>query len=314
MLYDCRRTPAQSRPTASSPHPDDALEGDSDHQRSAPDALVSRATARSESSEIIDIGSELRQARERLRRSLTDVAAALTIRRSHLAALEEGRLETLPGLTYALGFLRLYATALGLDADELVQRFKAAAARVAPPAKLVFPTPVPARGAPTGAVALLGLVLAVGAYVAWYRRRRRAGCRPKWCRPCPRAWRHWRSRPCHHCRQRRRSLRPRKHPRPRQHRLQRRRRRHPFSKFRRPQPQQRPRPRLQPASHQATNATGECWSGPAAMPGFRSATRTGRSWSPASCARAKAGQSLPESRDCCSRPAMLGARSWWWTA
>lgn len=169
MLYDCRRTPAQSRPTASSPHPDHALEGDSDHQRSAPDAQVSRATARSESSEIIDIGSELRQARERLRRSLTDVAAALTIRRSHLAALEEGRLETLPGLTYALGFLRLYATALGLDADELVQRFKAAAGRVAPPAKLVFPTPAPARGAPTGAVALLGLVLAVGAYVAWYR-------------------------------------------------------------------------------------------------------------------------------------------------
>ena len=93
----------------------------------------------------------------------------LRIRQTYLEALEEGALSRLPGNAYALGFLRSYATALGLDAAEMLRRFKAEAAEVTQRTELAFPAPVPERGLPAGAVILLGLVLAVGTYIGWYR-------------------------------------------------------------------------------------------------------------------------------------------------
>jgi cytoskeleton protein RodZ len=96
-------------------------------------------------------------------------AAALRIRPDYLEALESGRIGDLPGNAYALAFLRTYASALGLDPDETVRRFKAEAASVDTKAELVFPVPMPQRGVPAGAVVLLGVVLAVGAYAGWYR-------------------------------------------------------------------------------------------------------------------------------------------------
>jgi cytoskeleton protein RodZ len=97
------------------------------------------------------------------------MSAYLRIRQSYLAALEDGRIDDLPGNTYALVFLRSYATALGLDPDELSRRFKAEAAEVGRKTELAFPAPLPEKGLPAGAVALLGVVLVVGAYAAWYR-------------------------------------------------------------------------------------------------------------------------------------------------
>ncbi len=114
-------------------------------------------------------GTELREARERLGWDLGEVASALRIRHAYLAAIEEGRLSALPGNTYALGFLRTYATTLGLDADDLARRFRMEATDVNRRPELAFPSPVPERGVPTGAAILIGLVIAVGAYVTWYR-------------------------------------------------------------------------------------------------------------------------------------------------
>jgi cytoskeleton protein RodZ len=114
-------------------------------------------------------GADLRAARERVGWSLPDVAAGLHIRLGYLEALEEGRIAALPGNAYALGFLRTYAKALGLDPNEITRRFKAEAATVTEKTELAFPMPVPERGVPAGAVVLLGVVLAVGAYVGWYR-------------------------------------------------------------------------------------------------------------------------------------------------
>jgi len=51
----------------------------------------------------------------------------------------------------------------------MLRRFKAEAAEVSRRTELAFPAPVPERGLPTGAVILLGVILAVGAYVGWYR-------------------------------------------------------------------------------------------------------------------------------------------------
>lgn len=114
-------------------------------------------------------GADLRAARERLGWPLPDAAASLRIRLPYLTALEDGDLSQLPGNAYALGFLRSYARALGLDPEEMLRRFKAEAAEVSQRTELSFPAPVPERGLPMGAVILLGVILAIGAYIGWYR-------------------------------------------------------------------------------------------------------------------------------------------------
>lgn len=114
-------------------------------------------------------GADLRAARERLGWPLAEAARTLRIRPAYIAALEEGRLNLLPGNAYALGFLRTYATFLGLDPDEMLRRFRAEASGVSRRTELAFPAPVPERGLPAGAVVLLGLLLVVGAYAGWYR-------------------------------------------------------------------------------------------------------------------------------------------------
>ena len=115
------------------------------------------------------VGAELRAARLRLGWRLPDVASTLRIRLPYLEAIEEGRLSDLPGNAYAVGFLRSYATMLGLDAAEVARRFRAEAQEVNRKPDLAFPAPVPQRGVPAGAVVLLGVLIAVGAYAGWYR-------------------------------------------------------------------------------------------------------------------------------------------------
>lgn len=114
------------------------------------------------------VGGELRAARLQYGWDLEAVAASLRIRAAYLQAIEAGRVADLPGNAYALGFLRTYATALGLDADELCRRFRTEVAELNTKTELTFPAPVPERGVPAGAVILLGVALAVGAYVGWY--------------------------------------------------------------------------------------------------------------------------------------------------
>lgn len=114
------------------------------------------------------VGEELASARIALGQTVEEMATRLRIRRPYLEALEEGRLRDLPGPAYANGFVRTYATALGLDADEMVRRFRDIPGAGSQKTRLVFPEPVPERGVPAGAVVVVGAVLAIGSYVAWY--------------------------------------------------------------------------------------------------------------------------------------------------
>src|SRR5882757_8101600 len=113
-------------------------------------ALSTNETMFTEGSDAPGAGADIRAARERLGWALPDVAAMLRIRESYLEALERGRLKQLPGNVYALGFLRTYAIALGLDADEVTRRFKAEAGDLPRHSELVFPVPLPERGLPAG--------------------------------------------------------------------------------------------------------------------------------------------------------------------
>ena len=115
------------------------------------------------------VGEELREARLALGVSVEAAATQLRINKRYLQALEEGRVKDLPGAAYAVGFVRSYATALGLDADDAVRRFRdMSGTAVTKSGELVFPEPVPRRGIPTGILAAIGVAIAVFGYVAWY--------------------------------------------------------------------------------------------------------------------------------------------------
>ncbi|MBO1076753.1 helix-turn-helix domain-containing protein [Roseomonas marmotae] len=120
------------------------------------------------SAEAVRVGEELRDARLASGLSLEEAEDRLRINRRYLAALEEGRVRDLPGVTYATGFIRSYAQMLGLDASEMVRRFREGAGVAAASKDLVFPEPVPERGIPAGAIMMVGAVLAVAGYAGWY--------------------------------------------------------------------------------------------------------------------------------------------------
>ena len=77
----------------------------------------------------LDIGEVLRSTRSRLDRDVYTVERDTKIRRKYLEALENEDWDVLPGPTYVKGFLRTYATYLGLDADALIDEYRRAVER-----------------------------------------------------------------------------------------------------------------------------------------------------------------------------------------
>ncbi len=114
------------------------------------------------------VSTELTRARKARGSDLQDVARDLRIRPSHLKALEERRFDDLPGRPYVLGFLRTYATYLGLDADDIITRFKAETSDFGDPQKLEFPLPADEGRTPGWLLLVLALVLAAAVYASWY--------------------------------------------------------------------------------------------------------------------------------------------------
>ncbi len=74
-----------------------------------------------------DLGGILRERREAMGASLAEVETATRIRQKYLAAFESDDWHLLPGEIVGRGFLRNYATYLGLDSTELVERRRAIA-------------------------------------------------------------------------------------------------------------------------------------------------------------------------------------------
>jgi cytoskeleton protein RodZ len=114
------------------------------------------------------VGEILRAERERRGWSVADVAKHLKIRRVQLEAIETGDFSELPRGAYAPGFVRSYAELMDLDAAELSRRFKEEALGIDAPVELTFPTPINDSRLPGSVLVALSLVLAVGAYGAWY--------------------------------------------------------------------------------------------------------------------------------------------------
>lgn len=78
------------------------------------------------------VGDTLRAAREARGLSLADVADKTRITQRHLALIEDGDFAGLPGRTYAIGFARNYAKAVGLDQAMIAERVREELALIDP--------------------------------------------------------------------------------------------------------------------------------------------------------------------------------------
>ena len=72
------------------------------------------------SEEIRKIGEMFKAKRKELNLSLKEVANSTSIRTGYLEAIEEGRTEKFLSSIYTVGFIKQYASFLGLNVDKLV--------------------------------------------------------------------------------------------------------------------------------------------------------------------------------------------------
>lgn len=118
-------------------------------------------------------GATLKAEREKRNLSIDDVASELKISPRQLRALEDGDMAALPHPAYAKGFIRSYATWLGLSNDEIhnaLENVSAPKARKNPePDNVFLPEPEPQRGGAGRALFFLIFLAAIcgGLYYAW---------------------------------------------------------------------------------------------------------------------------------------------------
>ncbi len=125
-----------------------------------------------------ELGALLRAERERRGLSIEEVSAHLKISVRKLRALEEGEASAMPHPAYVKGFVRSYATYLGMAASEVVEAMQVVSSHLPEkPEENVrpvrsAPTPPPPSGGGKGASRLLLVaasiaVLAGGSYAVW---------------------------------------------------------------------------------------------------------------------------------------------------
>ncbi len=115
------------------------------------------------------VGAELAAARRRKGFSVETLAADLKIRAAFISALESGRYSDLPGLPYAIGYVRSIADHLGLDGEAFARKLKddQGDSYVAPTLSLPEPEEIHEGGAPKALLAAVSIALGTLAYGGW---------------------------------------------------------------------------------------------------------------------------------------------------
>ena len=117
-------------------------------------------------------GDILRKAREAQGLTVADIATRTRVPLRHLEAIEASDYSTLPSSTYAVGFSRAYARAMGIDEVQIANLVRGDVAKLGrktpeyEPYEMTDPSRVPSRGL---AIAALGIAIAVLVLVGlWY--------------------------------------------------------------------------------------------------------------------------------------------------
>ncbi|MGB2436718.1 MAG: helix-turn-helix domain-containing protein, partial [Candidatus Puniceispirillales bacterium] len=116
----------------------------------------------------IAVGNELATAREAQKLSLSDISGHLRISVKYLEYLEAGENSKLPGATYVLGFVRSYAKFLNLDANAMCQRLSDEIAASEYQPEYHFVENKVSGGSEWRNMLMIGAVLMVVSYTAWY--------------------------------------------------------------------------------------------------------------------------------------------------
>lgn len=116
-----------------------------------------------------DIGDYLREVRESLELDVREIGRRLNIRAKYLVALEEGKIDVMPGKVYARGYLQNYAEYLGLNKHEIAEAFD----RMTEPSssKVRYFVPEPTTRAYQPGLLVVGFAVAVAliVYYQWYK-------------------------------------------------------------------------------------------------------------------------------------------------
>ncbi|WP_161956842.1 helix-turn-helix domain-containing protein [Sphingosinithalassobacter portus] len=118
------------------------------------------------------VGEKLRDARISQGLELADIAARTRIPKRHLEAIEEGDYSSMPSPTYALGFAKAYARAVGADEVAIARSLRGELGSVydrepsPPPYEMTDPTRTPPSGLVIGGV-VIALLLAVAVVVVY---------------------------------------------------------------------------------------------------------------------------------------------------
>jgi transcriptional regulator with XRE-family HTH domain len=126
--------------------------------------MDTQANSPSPSSSPLSVGEQLRDARERRGLSLADISAQTRVAERHLIAIEEDRLAQMAAPTYAIGFSRAYAKAVGLNEADIaanVRRQLAEQPRSRPAPLPSFEPGDPARVPPSRIAWFAGLLAVV---------------------------------------------------------------------------------------------------------------------------------------------------------
>ncbi|MCW5773470.1 MAG: helix-turn-helix domain-containing protein [Rhodospirillaceae bacterium] len=131
-------------------------------------AAMNSAAAEGGSDTTESVGSALRRAREKRGLTLAHVSRDLCLKEDVLRALESRQYSALPKVPYCFGFVRTYARHLGLEPEEMVQRFKGEIGDVPQETKLVPPQPLRAGRLPGRAAVTFSILIAAAVYGGWY--------------------------------------------------------------------------------------------------------------------------------------------------
>ncbi len=107
-------------------------------------------------------GMMLRSAREAQGLTLTDIAQRTRIPLRHLEAVEDGKFQALPSVTYAMGFGRSYARAINIDETEVARALRAElATNYHRPEPLQDLEPIDMRRGPSGGLVAIAAAVAI---------------------------------------------------------------------------------------------------------------------------------------------------------
>lgn len=113
------------------------------------------------------LGDALREAREASGRTIAHMSEVTRVRRDYLLALEQNAWDRLPSRPFALGYLRAYAEALGLDEETAADRFKAEHRTEAPVLHAPVGSDLDEVARPDRGKWVAGVSVLVGAVVVW---------------------------------------------------------------------------------------------------------------------------------------------------